>query len=59
MRRSVGGLRSSVGLGERLCLLNGRRVDVCDSMAVQSVALDAEDDEKNPSCELEDAADHK
>lgn len=40
-------------------LLDRRRVHVCDGMVAVAAALDAEDDEQDPSNELEHAADHK
>lgn len=51
-------MRRRVGL-EGLLLLDRRRVDVCDGMVAVAAALDAEDDEQDPSNELEHTADHK
>lgn len=53
---SVDWLGSSIRLLE-LLLLGGRVVDVCDGGVVVAAALDAEDNEKNPSNELANTAD--
>jgi hypothetical protein len=53
---SVDWLGSSVRLLE-LLLLDRRVIDVCDGGVVVAAALDAEDNEKNPTRELADTTD--
>jgi hypothetical protein len=59
MRWSVRLLRCGVGLLEGHWLLDRRGVDICDDMLGVAVALDAEDNEQDPSSELEYGSNHK